>query len=159
MSTPGHDKIPKFLDRGLFNDLESRIESLETDKEKGDAYEVFTLAYISSSIGEKLLQTTDAWSISRTPRYILEELQILSQDMGIDGAFKTKLEETCAYQVKFRSNRSSLSWDDVSHLIALGQRADHKYLFVTLGYTYVKYLSVSHSHFTPLDWSDQYGKI
>ena len=49
--------------------------------------------------------------------------------MGIDGVFKTRLKKTCAYQVKFRSNRTSLSWDDVSHLLALGDQADQRYLF------------------------------
>ena len=65
---------------GLFNDLqsfgelESRIEGLEPEKEKGDAFEVFALAYISSSIGKKLLQVqaTDAWPIGTTPNAILE---------------------------------------------------------------------------------------
>ena len=67
MTTPRHPKIPKFLEMGLFNDLqsfgelESRIEGLEPEKEKGDAFEVFALAYISSSIGNKLLQATDVW--------------------------------------------------------------------------------------------------
>ena len=80
MSTPRHDKIPKFLEMGLFNDLqtfadiESRIEDLETAKEKGDAFEVFAWAYITSSIGKKLLQVqaTDAWPIGTTPNAILE---------------------------------------------------------------------------------------
>ena len=31
--------------------------------------------------------------------------------------------------MKFRSKRTSLSWDDVSHLLALGNQSDQKYLF------------------------------
>ena len=51
MSTPKHPKIPKFLKMGLFHDLqsfpelESRMEGFETNKDKGDAFEVFALAY------------------------------------------------------------------------------------------------------------------
>ena len=50
MSTPRHPKIPKFLEMGLFDDLqsfaelESRIEGLEPEKGKRDAFKVFALS-------------------------------------------------------------------------------------------------------------------
>ena len=102
MTTPRHPKIPKFLEMGLFNDLqsfgelESRIEGLEPEKEKGDAFEVFALAYISSSIGKKLLQASDDVRNVSTVRRGIISIKSCSRLPASSGAGRSKV---CLFMV------------------------------------------------------------
>ena len=51
---PKHSKTNRFVQAGIFNDLkkfstlERRISKLKTEKERGDAFEVFTEAYFAT---------------------------------------------------------------------------------------------------------------
>ncbi len=54
MLQPKHSKTNHFLNSSIFHDLksfqelESRIEQLPTNQDKGDALEVFALAYLAT---------------------------------------------------------------------------------------------------------------
>ena len=47
-------------------------------------------------------------------------------DKGVDGVFATQLGGHHAYQVKFRTGRPSLTWDELSNFIGLVDRVDRR---------------------------------
>ena len=133
MSTPRHLKTNHYLNSGLFDDLksfnqlESRIEQLPTNQDKGDAFEVFAEAYLAV---QKQFQVQNIWSFVNIPLSIKQELHLPNQDMGIDGVYQDIQKNLCAYQVKFRSDRSSLNWaNELSQFMGLSDFAYQKVLF------------------------------
>ncbi len=90
-----------------FFDLEARISALSGNKERGDTFEIFAEAYLAT---QKITLAQEVWPFEAIP---LEQRQALSldtgRDMGVDGTYLTIDGELRAYQVKFRSNRSSLT--------------------------------------------------
>ena len=87
---PKHPKTNHYLNSGLFdnlqsfNQLESRIEQLPTNQDKGDALEVFAEAYLAV---QKQFQVQNIWSFENVPLSIRQELHLPNQDMGIDGVY------------------------------------------------------------------------
>ena len=133
MSTPRHLKTNHYLNSGLFDDLksfnqlESLIQNLPTNQDKGDALEVFAEAYLAV---QKQFQVQNIWSFENVPLSIKQELHLPNQDMGIDGVYKDIQKNLCAYQVKFRSDRSSLNWaNELSQFMGLSDYAYQKVLF------------------------------
>jgi superfamily II DNA or RNA helicase len=59
------------------------------------------------------------WPFKVLPIELIQRLALLEQDYGIDGVFETSLGQYNAYQVKFRSNRSALTWRELSTFIGL----------------------------------------
>ena len=118
---------PIFHDLKSFQELEVRIEQLPTNQEKGDALEVFALAYLAT---QKQFQVQHIWSHQDVPLSIKQELHLPSQDMGIDGIYIDIQGHKSAYQVKFRSDRASLNWaDELSTFMGLSDFAHQKVLF------------------------------
>jgi len=108
-----------------FQELESRIEQLPTNQDKGDALEVFAQAYLAIQRDE----VEAIWEFDDIPLKIKQQLR-LTDEWGIDGAYQDLQQNTCAYQVKFRSNRKSLTWSkDLSNFMGYADYADHKVLF------------------------------
>ena len=68
--TPKHPKAGLYLQRKLFdglarfNDLEQRIADLPTKQERGDTFEVFVEAYLST---QPLHQAKTVWPFSAIP--------------------------------------------------------------------------------------------
>jgi predicted helicase len=58
-----------------------------------------------------------------------KKLALTIGDKGVDGIFQTQLGEYHAYQVKFRTGRPSLSWDELSTFIGLADRVKQRVLF------------------------------
>ena len=89
---------PIFHDLGSFHELEARIEQLPTLQEKGDALEVFALAYFAT---QKLYSAKHVWSHHHIPLSIKKKLHLPIKEMGVDGVFEDKTGNLTAYQVKF----------------------------------------------------------
>ena len=53
------------------------------------------------------------------PNDILGNLQLATQDYGVDGVLKTRLGKFSAYQVKFRTGRPALTWRKLSTFMGL----------------------------------------
>ncbi len=76
---PKHHKTSFFLKAGLFNnlssfaELEKRIANLSTEKERGDAFEVFAEAYFST---QKIEQAEEVWPFKCIPTRIKENLSL-----------------------------------------------------------------------------------
>jgi superfamily II DNA or RNA helicase len=129
---PKHKKASYFRTKGLFSDLlsfkelENRIANLP-ETERGDAFEVFAEAYLKT---QPIHQVEEIWPEKSLPQSLRELLNIMS-DAGIDGVFKTSAGHYKAYQVKFRSNRGSLSWggDSLGNFFGQADRVSERVLF------------------------------
>jgi predicted helicase len=119
---PKHPKAGLYLQRQLFvgiarfTDLERRIRDLPTSQERGDAFEVFAEAYLST---QPLHQAKTVWPFSALPLAIKDRFALGQSDVGVDGVFETHLGEFHAYQAKFRTDRPSLTWDEISTFMGL----------------------------------------
>jgi superfamily II DNA or RNA helicase len=119
---PKHPKAGLYLQRNLFDgiakfiDLEQRIADLPTRQERGDAFEVFVEAYLST---QPLHQAKTVWPFVAIPLAIKDRLALAQREVGVDGVFETHLGDYHAYQAKFRTDRPSLTWDELSTFMGL----------------------------------------
>ena len=119
---PKHPKAGLYLQRKLFDgvarftDLEQRIVDLPTKQERGDAFEVFVEAYLSTL---PLHQAKTVWPFSTLPLAIKDRFALGPIDVGADGVFETHLGDYHAYQAKFRTGRPSLTWEELSTFMGL----------------------------------------
>ncbi|HQN45528.1 MAG TPA: Helicase associated domain protein [Rugosibacter sp.] len=131
--TSKHASTARFFNNGLFDnlitfaDLEARLSALPTNKERGDAFEIFAEAYLAT---QKIALAQEVWPFEAIP---LEQRRTLSldtgRDMGVDGTYLTTDGELRAYQVKFRSNRPSLTWDELFTFMGLTDQVSQRVLF------------------------------
>ncbi|MCX6906784.1 MAG: DEAD/DEAH box helicase family protein [Verrucomicrobia bacterium] len=129
MDNPKHPKALRFhqLFDGISNfpDLERRIENLPTDR-RGDAFEVFAEAFFATQPEQR---AKHVWPCKVTPPSIKRRLGLTRRDMGVDGVVEVKLGGFFAYQAKFRSNRPSLNWTELSTFLGLTDRVGERVLF------------------------------
>ncbi|HDY67604.1 MAG TPA: hypothetical protein ENH85_07425, partial [Candidatus Scalindua sp.] len=131
---PKHHKTSFFLKAGLFDNLsnfaqmEKHISELPTKKERGDAFEVFAEAYFFT---QKIEQAEEVWPFKAIPARIKQDLSLGTnqKDMGVDGVFKTVSNEFNAYQAKFRTDRKSLTWSELSTFMGLTDKVSQRVLF------------------------------
>lgn len=131
--TSKHSSAGRFLVAGIFDgltafaDIEARISALPGNKERGDAFEIFAEAYFAT---QKIAQAKEVWPFDAVP---LAQRQALSldtgRDMGVDGTYLTVDGELRAYQVKFRSRRTALTWEDLSTFMGLTDQVSQRVLF------------------------------
>ena len=127
--SPRHDCASTFARSGLFKaldsfaELELRIAQLATEKERGDAFEVFVEAYLST---DEMVQAAEVWVIGKVPGEIRRQLNLPSRDYGYDGVFRTKLGELVPYQAKFRSGRTSLPYAELATFFGISEKADRR---------------------------------
>ncbi len=126
-----HRKASQFSKSGLFrglhsfSELEDRVSALPREN-RGDAFEVFAEAYIST---QKSLEADEVWPEGTIPESILRKFNLPPKDLGVDGVFRTWSNEYHGYQVKFRSGRPSLTWDELSTFMGLTDEVDQRVLF------------------------------
>ena len=108
-----------------FSQLEARIARLPTTTDRGDFFEVFAEAYLATQTS---IQAKEIWPSEAIPLDVRESLSLPLKDMGVDGVFQTHLGDFNAYQVKFRSARSPLTWDELSTFMGLADRAKQRVL-------------------------------
>ncbi len=127
-----HPRRQQFLASGLFDgpasfrELEQRIEQLGSEKDRGDAFEVFAEAYLAT---QKLQQAAEVWPENTAPVAVTKELRLPATDKGVDGVLQRLNGSYAAYQVKFRSGRPALSWTELSTFLGLADRAAQRILF------------------------------
>lgn len=131
--TSKHSSASRLLSTSLFDgltsfaDIEVRISALPGNKERGDAFEIFAEAYLAT---QKIAEAQEVWPFEAVP---LDQRRTLSldtgRDMGVDGTYLTTDGELRAYQVKFRSNRPSLTWDELSTFMGLTDQVSQRVLF------------------------------
>lgn len=131
--TPKHNATHRLVTTGLFDglnafaELEKRISALPTNQDRGDAFEIFAEAYFAT---QKIALAREVWPFDAMP---LEQRRRLAldtgRDMGVDGLYETTDGELRAYQVKFRSRRSALTWDELSTFMGLTDQVSQRVLF------------------------------
>lgn len=116
-----------FDDLLSFVDLEARISKLANTKEIGDAFEIFAEAYLAT---QKITQAQEVWPFESVPFDQRKALSLdTGRDMGVDGTYLTIDGELRAYQVKFRSRRTPLTWEDLSTFMGLTDQVSQRVLF------------------------------
>lgn len=109
-----------------FAELETRIAALPNPKDRGDAFEVFAEAYLAT---QKIVQARRVWPLEHIPENIRRRLSIRGKDMGVDGVYETPLGDYNAYQVKFRTGRAALTWEELSTFMGLTDQVSQRVLF------------------------------
>jgi superfamily II DNA or RNA helicase len=131
-SHPRHRRTRYFVARGLFNglenfgDLETRIAAFPTERDRGDAFEVFAEAYLAT---QKLVGAEEVWPADQVPIAVLQVCSLPVKDMGADGVYKTLGGQFNAYQSKFRTGRPSLTWQELSTFMGLTDQVSERVLF------------------------------
>ena len=119
---PIHPKAREFAKFGLFaglssfEELEKRIAAIAENKGKGDAFEVFAEAYLATQRRHEIGQV---WPLDAAPMNLLKKLKLPLKDYGVDGVTRTALDGHQVYQVKFRSGRTPLTWEELSTFMGL----------------------------------------
>ncbi|WP_170067314.1 DEAD/DEAH box helicase [Malikia spinosa] len=128
-----HNATHRLLAIGLFDglnafsELETRLSALPTNKERGDAFEIFAEAYFAT---QKIALARDVWPFEAIPLVQRRSLSLdTGRDMGVDGLYETTDGELRAYQVKFRSRRPALTWDELSTFMGLTDQVSQRVLF------------------------------
>src|SRR5438874_11412668 len=132
MLSPTHPKPRSYFQRRVFDgltsfrELERRISGLATKGERGAAFEVFAEAYLATVAVEK---AKHVWPGASVPHSLRKRLALTIGDKGVDGIFETQLGDYHTYQAKFRTGRSSLTWEQLSTFIGFSDRVDQRVLF------------------------------
>ncbi len=129
---PRHPRRHQLVANGLFEGLasfgalERRIEQLQSEQERGDAFEVFAEAYLAT---QKVQQAEEVWPADTAPVTVTKELRLPTTDKGVDGVLRRLDGGLAAYQVKWRSGRPSIPWRELGTFFGLADRAALRILF------------------------------
>lgn len=128
-----HSQSSKFTASGIFSglksftELEARISALPSEKDRGDAFEVFAEAYLTT---QPICQTANVWPQTSAPSTLLLSLGLpVSRDMGTDGLVELKDGRIASYQAKFYTGRPGLNWSLLSTFFAISDRVAHTIIF------------------------------
>jgi superfamily II DNA or RNA helicase len=151
-----HSSAGRLLATGIFDNLnsfseiETRISALSNNKERGDTFEIFAEAYFAT---QKIAQALEVWPFEAVPLTQRQKLSLdTGRDMGVDGTYLTVDGELRAYQVKFRSNRTPLTWDELSTFMGLTDQVSQRVLFTNS--EMLPSLMQDRSGFVPIRGSD-----
>ena len=112
-----------------FSQLEERISKLGDRNTKilGDAFEIFIEGYIAT---QQKFQVEQNWVVGKVPLEVREQLNLSAHgSLGIDGTFRSRTGDLVPYQVKFRSGRPSLSYNEVASFLGITERARDRIIF------------------------------
>ena len=106
--------------------LERDIESLPTNKAKGDVFEEFVYFYfLYHDALYQIAKLHCPVALKGTfPLDVLKKLRLEKKDHGVDGVYITHLGQWIAFQAKFRSGRQSLTYDELSTFWTEAEYAD-----------------------------------
>jgi superfamily II DNA or RNA helicase len=131
--TSKHAQAPLLISQGIFDSVKtfSEFEQKVSDlgevntKAQGDAFEIFVEAYLAT---QPLQQCQETWLVGDIPVEIRESLNLPRDSKGIDGVYKSTLEHFVPYQVKFRSNRPALGFNEVAPFLGITEKATDRLL-------------------------------
>lgn len=131
--TSKHSQAPVLISQGVFDsiksfrDFEQKVSALGevNSKAQGDAFEIFVEAYLAT---QPILQCQETWLVGDIPVYIREALNLPNDSKGIDGVYKSMLDDYIPYQVKFQSNRPALGFNEVAPFLGITEKATDRLL-------------------------------
>ena len=92
MANARHSKAAEFIRSGIFNnldsfaELESRINKIPEEKDRGDAFEIFIEAYLAT---QPITQHVKHWVVGGIPLPLRERYHLPADPTGIDGIYET----------------------------------------------------------------------
>lgn len=109
-----------------FEQLEKEICKIQDLKEKGDIFEQFVKAYFV--LNKQLYQLKEVYLFNEIPYPIKKLLQLEKKDYGVDGILVLTDNKIAAFQVKFRSDRSTPPFSELSTFLSESFKSDYKYI-------------------------------
>ncbi|MGI6031357.1 MAG: DEAD/DEAH box helicase family protein [Eubacteriales bacterium] len=110
-----------------WEELERKMESLPTQKEKGDAFEQFAFAYFTYF--KDLYQIRELYMGPDIPPARKQQYHLEKKDSGVDGLFLQHDNSSVAYQVKFRSAQEAPSYDELTSFWAESEHTTQRCIF------------------------------
>ena len=131
--TSKHSQAPVLVSQGVFDsvktfrEFEQRVSALfdTNTKAQGDAFEIFVEAYLET---QPILQCQETWLVGDIPVDVRESLNLPNDAKGIDGVYRSTLNDLIPYQVKFRSNRPALGFNEVAPFLGITEKATDRLL-------------------------------
>ena len=131
--TSKHSQASVLITQGVFDsvktfsEFEERVSALfdTNTKAQGDAFEIFVEAYLAT---QPILQCQETWLVGDIPVEIREALNLPNDSKGIDGVYRSMLDNIIPYQVKFRSNRPPLGFNEVAPFLGITEKATDRLL-------------------------------
>lgn len=131
--TSKHSQAPILISQGVFDSMktfdqfEQKVSGLfaTNTKAQGDAFEIFVEAYLAT---QPILQCQEVWLVGDIPVDIREDLNLPNDSKGIDGVYRSMLGTCVPYQVKFRSNRPALGFNEVAPFLGITEKATDRLL-------------------------------
>ena len=117
-----HDFIRSGFFEGLnsFSDFESRTERLANSKQVGDAFEIFVEGYLHVSA---VLGAKEVWLVGDVPLSIRTRLNLPADSKGIDGVYQDAAGNLIPYQAKYRTDKNTLSYTEVSSFLGVTEES------------------------------------
>jgi len=144
-----------------WTDLEKAIEVIPDNKQKGDAFEEFVYFYLLYN--KDFYQIRDIYfpvaQKKRFPIDILRKLKLENKDHGVDGVYTNHDGKLVSIQAKFRSDRSSPPYKELSTFWTEAEYSDYR-MIVSNAQSLIKvsgkksgHLEILRDHFDKLDGS------
>ena len=121
-----HKEAHAFLKKGFFEglksfrDFEIRTEHLANTKEVGDAFEILVEAYLYLN---PVLNAKDVWLVGKVPLSIRTRLNLPRDTKGIDGVYEDAAGNLIPYQAKYRTDKDTLSYTEVSSFLGVTEES------------------------------------
>ena len=121
-----HKEAHAFLKKGFFEglksfrDFEMRTEKLANTKEVGDAFEILVEAYLYLN---PVLSAKDVWLVGEVPLSIRTRLNLPRDTKGIDGVYEDAAGNLIPYQAKYRTDKDTLSYTEVSSFLGVTEES------------------------------------
>lgn len=130
-----HPKATQLAASGFFSgiqsfaELEQRLDAIEDEKARGDAFEVFASAWLALFYPAQ----PDAQHFWPLDAAVAARLNVDAwKDMGIDSVLQYS-DALTTVQVKYRADRKDLSWSELATFFGLSERAEFR-LVISNGY-------------------------
>jgi predicted helicase len=108
-----------------WSELERKIETLDTTKKRGDAFEEFV--YLFFLLNKNYYQIENVY-MHPIPNPIKDKLGIKRYDAGVDGVIERLDGRLAAYQAKFRTGRVKPGYGELAKLWAEARNASMTYI-------------------------------
>ena len=121
-----HKEALTFLRKGFFEGLksfrefEARTEKLANTKEVGDALEILVEAHLHL---DQVLKAKNVWVVGDIPLKIRKSLNLPADSKGIDGVYEDASGNIIPYQVKYRTDKETLPYGEVSSFLGITEES------------------------------------
>ncbi len=121
-----HKEAQTFLRKGFFEglksfrDFEARTENLANTKEVGDALEILVEAHLHL---DPVLKAKNVWVVGDIPLHVRKSLNLPGDSKGIDGVYEDASGNIIPYQVKYRTDKETLPYGEVSSFLGITEES------------------------------------